>query len=183
MKKLILGIAILFCAHAAFAATPLRNGLYINGKAGIMRSEVKAKSQSAKDIVFPMALALGMRVYHFRVEGEYTFATKVEKNNFEAQTELTMGQVYYDVPFKTSIRPFFNVGAGRHTTKVKLGDSFNETRRGWAYNLGAGFTWGISNATNIDIGYRYIRIKDIKAQDETIKPSGHMAYIGWRYVF
>ena len=183
MKKLILAMIVLFCAHTAFAATPLRNGLYINGKAGVMRSEVKAKSQSAKDVVFPMALALGLRIYHFRIEGEYTFATKVKKNNFESQTETTIAQVYYDVPFKTPIRPFFNAGIGRHTTKVKFAEKTSENRHGLAYNLGGGFTWSISNATNIDIGYRYVRIKDIKTQNETVKPTGHMAYIGWRYVF
>ena len=183
MKKVIFLAMVLFCSSCVWAATPLRNGLYLNAKVGAMRTEVKGESFSAKGMVTPFALALGARIYHFRVEGEYTFSTKLEKGKFQQQMDTTLAQVYYDVPFKTRVRPFFNVGVGRHNTKVKETGVFSETRRGWVYNFGGGFTCNVSNATNIDIGYRYLKTKDIKTQGGTIKPTSHMLYIGWRYVF
>ena len=183
MKKAIFLAIVLLSSVPVWAATPLRNGIYLNAKAGAMRTQVKSESTSAKDVVFPFALALGARMYHFRVEAEYTFSTKVKKDNFQVQTETTMAQLYYDVPLKTFVRPFFNVGIGRHNTKVKETGVFSESRRGWAYDFGAGFTCNVSNATNIDIGYRYLKVKDIKTQGGTIKPTSHMMYIGWRYVF
>ena len=183
MKKIALILLILLMATPVFAAKPLRSGIYIGAKTGAMRVNMKREGKKRDDVVFPFALALGLRIRHFRIEAEYSFATKAERDSYEQQTDIVSGQVYYDVPFKSAIRPYVNFGMGRHSTKVKEAKLFNDTRRGWAWNLGAGVTWNVSNAVNIDLGYRYIDIGDLKTQTGTIKTSHHFAYIGWRYVF
>ena len=136
---------------------------------------MKRDSNKKDDVVFPFAVALGLRIRHFRIEAEYSFATKAKRDNYE--------QVYYDIPFKTAIRPFVNFGMGRHNTKIKEGELYDDTRHGWSWNAGGGVTWNVSNAVNIDFGYRYIDIGDLKTQTGTVKTSHHFVYIGWRYVF
>ena len=183
MKKLILFIVLLLCAGETFAASALRNGLYLNAKAGVSRTQLKGKEISVKKKGFPFALALGARVYHFRLEAEYSFMPKVKGTDFEMQSEVAMAQAYYDVPLKARIRPFLNIGLGRYATKFKQPDVSTKTQHGVAYNFGGGLTFSISKASNLDIGYRYLRLKDVKAKDEKLKPESHMIYIGWRYVF
>ena len=167
----------------AFAAKPLRSGVYVNTKVGLMRTEMKREGKRKDDVVFPFAMALGLRLRNFRVEAEYAFSTKAETDNYEQQTDTIFGQIYYDVPFKSPILPFFNVGGGRHSTKIKEKDVFKESRHGWGWNVGGGVTWNVSNAVNIDLGYRYLDIGDLKTRTGTIKTKHHFVYVGWRYVF
>ena len=183
MKKIVLLLLILLSASAAFAAKPFRSGVYVNAKVGAMRVDMKRDGERKDDVVFPFAFALGLRIRHFRIEAEYNFATTAKRDNYEQQTDYVSGQVYYDIPFKTPIRPFVNFGMGRHSTQVKEKNVFKDTRRGWAWNLGGGVTWAVSNAVNIDLGYRYLNIGDLKTKVGTVKTKHHFAYIGWRYVF
>ena len=183
MKKLIIFIAMLLCSGQVVAATALRNGLYLNGKVGAARTQVKGDNVSAKKKGIPFALALGARIYHFRVEAEYAFMPKVKAKDFEVQSDTALAQVYYDFPLKSRIRPFLNVGAGRHSTKVKQVGKVSKTQHGIAYNLGGGLSFSISRASNFDLGYRYVRFREIKSQIGKIEPESHMVYIGWRYVF
>ncbi len=188
MKKIALVLLVLLAVFPAFAAKPLRSGMYMSAKTGAMRVNMKRDGKRNDDVVFPFAMALGLRIRHFRVEAEYSFATKAEYEKYEQETDVVSAQAYYDVPFNSPIRPFVNFGVGRHKTDIKEAktlktNGFDETRKGWMWNMGAGVTWSISNAVNIDIGYRYMDIGDIKTQNGTIKTTHHFAYIGWRYVF
>ena len=120
MKKIIVAILLLLFAMPSFAAHPLRSGVYVNTKAGLMRTGMKRDGEKKDDVVFPFALALGLRLRHFRIEAEYTFATTAKRDNYEQQTDTIFGQIYYDVPFKSAIRPFFNVGMGRRKLKKRM---------------------------------------------------------------
>lgn len=188
MKKIILVLLALLMTTPVFAAKPLRSGLYIGAKTGAMRVNMKRDGEKKDDVVFPFGLSLGMRIRHFRLEAEYTFSTKAKYELYEQETETIGAQLYYDIPFKSPIRPFANFGIGRHMTHIKEGktltrNGFKEKRKGWGYNVGGGVTWNISNAVNIDLGYRYMDIGKIKTQNGTIKTQHHFVYIGWRYVF
>lgn len=183
MKKIICLMLIVMMSATTAMARPLRSGVYIGTKAGVMRTEMKQKKTTAEDMVFPFAFELGLRIRHFRIEAEYTFATKAEHEKYEQSTDTIMVQVYYDIPFKSPIRPYVNAGIGRHETKVKVKNVYREDRKGTAWNIGGGVTWNLSNAVNMDIGYRFLDIGDLKTPLGTIKTKHHFAYIGWRYVF
>ena len=183
MKRIVLFLMLALMTMPAFAAKPLRSGLYINTKVGLMRAEMKREGKRKEDVVFPFAFALGLRLRNFRIEAEYAFATKAKSDKYEQQTDTIFGQLYYDIPFKSPIRPYFNVGGGRHNSTVKEKDVFKENCHGWAWNIGGGVTWNISNAVNLDLGYRYLDIGDFKTQKGTVKTAHHFVYIGWRYVF
>jgi len=183
MRKLILIVALLMMSGSALAAVPMRSGLYVNTKAGAMRVVVKKDGKKSDDVVLPFALALGLRLRSVRVEAEYLFSSKAKMGKYEQQTDLMTAQFYYDIPFKSPIRPFFNVGGGRYESKIKEKDVYKEKRSGWAYNVGGGVTWNVTNAVNIDVGYRYIMLDNFKTNTGTVKLQHHYAYIGWRYVF
>lgn len=188
MKKIALVLLILLMAAPVFAAKPLRSGVYVSAKTGAMRVKMERDKKKKDDMVFPFAVALGLRIRYFRLEAEYSFATKAKYDRYEQETDVVSGQLYYDIPFKSSIRPFVNFGAGRHSTNIKeektlTQNGFKEKRKGWMWNAGAGVTWNISNAVNVDLGYRYVDIGDLKTQNGTIKTEHHFVYIGWRYVF
>jgi len=183
MKKLLV-LALLTCLMVSpgLAAKPLRSGVYLSAKAGVMRVNTKREDVKKNDAVFPFAIALGLRLRHFRVEAEYMFATAAKMKGYEQETNAFSAQVYYDIPFKSPIRPFFNAGIGRHNTRIKEGN-FKDDRHGTAWNVGGGVTWNLSNAVNLDLGYRYFDIGDLKTRTGTVKTSHHFIYLGWRYVF
>lgn len=183
MKKLALFLLAVLFASSAFATAPLRSGLYVGTKAGVVRANMKKEGENKEAFAFPFAVALGLRIRHVRLEAEYTFSSVAKKDNYEQQTDTMFAQLYYDIPFKSPIRPFLNVGAGRHVTKIKEKNVYKDERHGLAYNLGAGVTWNVSTAVNIDLGYRYLNVGDLKTRTGTVKPKQHIAYIGWRYVF
>lgn len=183
MRKLILIAFVLLMATNVMAKAPMRSGVYVNSKAGIMYTNIKKDDEKVHDFVMPFSLALGVRLRYLRLEAEYTFSTKAKKDNYEQQTDTMMAQFYYDVPFKSPIRPFVNVGGGRYEAKIKVPGVSKESRSGWAYNVGGGMTWNVSNAVNLDIGYRYLMIDKLKTKMGTVKVQHHIAYIGWRYVF
>ena len=182
MRKIILALFILMMTHSVWAASPMRSGIYVNTKTGGMLTTIRKEGKKVDDVVMPFAIALGVRLRNIRVEAEYTFSTKAKKEDYEQQTDTMMAQLYYDIPFKTPIRPFFNVGGGRYDASIKEVKE-KESRSGWAYNLGGGFTWSVSNAVNLDLGYRYLMIDKINMKTGTVKLKHHFAYIGWRYVF
>lgn len=181
MRKIALFFAVCLFSSTVFAA-PLRSGLYVNAKAGAMRTNITTPSEKGDDVPFMMALALGGRIRHFRIEAEYKFGTKAKMKDYEQQMEAVTCQLYFDIPFKSPIRPFVNGGLGRHETKITQGKD-EETRKGSVWNLGGGVTWNVSNAVNIDIGYRYIDTGDFKTRHGTVETKNHFVYLGWRYVF
>ena len=183
MKKLFLLVLMCFAICPAFGAKPLRSGVYLNTKAGIMRTEAKRDGVKKDDLAFPFAIALGLRIRHFRVEAEYTFSTAAKMDGYEQETNVMSAQVYYDVPFKSPIRPFLNAGLGRHNTRIEEKNVPKEERHGMAWNVGGGITWNVTNAVNVDLGYRYLDVGDFKTRSGTVKTSHHWVYIGWRYGF
>ena len=186
MKKIVLSLLILLMAVPALAEAPRsepRSGLFVGTKVGLMRVQMKRDREKKDDLVFPFAVSLGLRLRRFRVEAEYAFATKAKREKYEQQTDTIMGQLYYDLFFKAPLHPYLNVGVGRHETKVKEKGLFKEERKGWAWNVGGGMTWNVSNAVNIDFGYRFLDIGDLKTETGTVKTQHHFVFIGWRYVF
>ena len=182
MKKIVFLIAILLGAVSVSAAPPLRSGVYVNAKVGILRETIK-KEEQKDDMSFPGAVALGLRIRHFRLEAEYMFSTETSMEDYRQEISTITAQLYYDVPFKSAIRPFFNAGIGRHDTKLKKDKVYDYTRHGTAWNVGGGVTWNLSNAVNMDLGYRYLNIGDFKTREGTLKTQNHFVYLGWRYVF
>ena len=189
MKKIILLLAVLLFAGSV-QAKPFRSGLYMGLKGGAVFTKIRApwvEGESKKDkssTAFAMAAAVGVRIQHFRLELEYMMMNKQKfASAYEQETDTVMVQGYFDLPFKSAIRPFINLGAGMYTTDFKRKKVWSDDAKKFTWSGGAGLTWAISTASNLDIGYRYLDIGDFKTRDGTVKQDNHIFYLGWRHVF
>jgi opacity protein-like surface antigen len=188
MKKIILFLLVIALAGAAHAK-PFRSGLYIGLKGGAGAAKIRTPwaEESKKEktaTAFAMAAAIGVRVHHFRLELEYMMMNKQKgAGSYEQETDTMMAQAYFDLPFKSPIRPFINLGAGVYTTDFKRKKEWSDDSKKFTWGGGGGLTWAISTATNLDIGYRYLDIGDFKTRDGSVKQDNHIFYLGWRHVF
>ncbi|MBO7483966.1 MAG: outer membrane beta-barrel protein [Alphaproteobacteria bacterium] len=170
----------------------LRSGPYIglSGGASIMRSKINQKMHH--DTVFVSTLALGVRAGSIRLAGEMILNTKADyqkkdgKLSYEANALSLQG--YYDVPVRSMIRPFFNVGVGMYGSTIKGEPDVDDSNDKMMWNVGAGFTFAVSRATSLDLGYRYLRFSKEKYKDGNkkqipIETENHHIYAGWRYTF
>ena len=193
MMKKILSVAILIALLNAFpAAAALRSGLYVGltGGASIMRAKINKKMQH--DTSFVSTLALGGRFGAVRVAAEFMMNTKADlKGNNENISYEANGislQTYYDVPLRSMIRPFFNLGIGHYGADIKGDPDISESHKKMMWNVGGGFTLAVSRATSLDIGYRYVRFgkeqyKDGNGNKVPIETEAHQIYGGYRFVF
>ena len=191
-KKLFL-LALIWGGMVSFSAeAALRSGLYVGLTAGgsIMRSKINKKMEH--DTTFVSTLALGGRFGSVRLAGEIMMNTKADydkpdgKLSYQANALSIQG--YYDVPLRSMIRPFFNVGVGYYGSDIKGEPDVDESDNKMAWNVGAGFTFAVSRATSLDLGYRYVRFGKEKYKDGNgnkipIETEAHQIYAGYRYVF
>ena len=189
-------IAFMFVAGTLFGTVPveaaLRSGPYIGLTAGasVMRSKINKKMEH--DTSFVSTLALGGRFGSMRLAGEFMMNTKVDyrgnNENIRYEANGFSLQTYYDVPLRSMIRPFFNVGVGMYGSDIKGEPNVSESNDKMMWNVGGGFTLAVSRATSLDIGYRYVRFgkeqyKDGNGNMIPIETEAHQIYAGYRYVF
>ena len=194
MLKKICSIAlILTMVNVLPAEAALRNGVYLGltGGASIMRAKINDKKME-HDTSFVSTLALGGRFGSVRLAAEFMMNTKVdyrgnnEKISYEANA--ISFQTYYDVPVRSMIRPFFNLGIGYYGSDIKGEPDISVSNNKMVWNVGAGFTLAVSRATSLDLGYRYVRFGKEKYKDGNgnkipFEAEAHQIYGGYRYVF
>ncbi|MBP5344453.1 MAG: porin family protein [Alphaproteobacteria bacterium] len=189
MKKAICLLCVLLFVTSV-QAKPFRSGLYLGLKGGAGVAKIHTpwaddlSKKDKKNAAFAMAAAVGVRIRHFRLELEYMMMNKQKgSGSYEQEIDTLMAQGYFDLPFKSAIRPFINLGAGIYTADFERKHEWSDDSKAFTWSGGAGLTWAISSATNLDIGYRYLDIGDFKTRDGTVKQDNHIFYLGWRHVF
>ena len=193
LKKFLGTALILTLLSSSFpSAAALRSGMYVGLTAGgsLMRSKINKKMEH--DTTFVSTLAFGVRTSSVRIAAEIMMNTKAsydgnnEKITYEANGLGLQG--YYDIPVRSIIRPFFNVGIGMYGSDIKGEPDVKSSNDKMMWNVGGGFTLAISRATSLDLGYRYVRFgkesyKDGNKKEVSIETESHQVYLGWRYVF
>ena len=189
MKKIILGL-LLLCMTTPAWAVPFRSGIYLGLKGGGAYTKFSApwtenaKSEDKSDVSLAMAAAVGVRIRHFRLEAEYMMANKQKAaGNYEQTMDTIMAQGYFDLPFKSAIRPFVNLGAGVYIVDFKKKNEWSDNAKEFTWSVGGGLSWAVSTATNLDIGYRYYDVGKLKTRDGSLDQDNHVLYFGWRHVF
>lgn len=80
-------------------------------------------------------------------------------------TDTLMGNAYYTFETNTPIKPFVTGGIGVaqvQANNVTDGiDTLDDTDTGFAYQIGFGATYALSDTTSFDAKYRYLRVNDI----------------------
>ena len=97
MKKVLFLLCACFLSTSVLAV-PLRSGFYVNAKAGGTRTDMKTPTARDDSVPFTMALALGGRIRHFRIEAEYSFGTKAKMKGYQQEMETITCQLYFDIP-------------------------------------------------------------------------------------
>lgn len=213
MNKLLLTTTALVLG-LAFTADALAdcNGVYLGLRGGVVKHKLdNPKSgntaNGADDFDknrFMMSGALGYRYNYVRTELEYVWRNKVNQTldaedgdtiRQEFKTQSYMLNAYIDLAPYYWITPYIGGGIGytklkyssRYTTAgggslPDASESFNKKRFTWS--LGGGLSVKVTNRFNVDAGYRYYDMGDIK--HDSGKKTGvkaHEVYGGVRYVF
>ena len=210
MNKLLLTTTALVLG-LAFTADALAdcNGFYLGLRGGVVKHKLdNPKSgntaNGADDFDknrFMMSGALGYRYNYVRTELEYIWRNKVnqtltdeynDRTRQEFKSQSYMLNAYIDLAPYYWITPY--IGGGIGYTKLKYSSSYpdvyppiageNYNKKRFTWSLGGGLSVKVTNRFNVDAGYRYYDMGDIK--HESGKKTGvtaHEVYGGVRYVF
>lgn len=77
------------------------------------------------------------------------------------RTFALMANVWYDLPLGSSITPYVGGGIGYAENEVEHGLVMNGTEGGFAWQLGAGANFALSDKMSIGVGYRYMDAGDV----------------------
>ena len=168
-------------------------------------------SAKFKDGVLGGSLAYGLQLGDVRAEVEGNVAQNAEDDitpsswtdGVEAlkgkiNTKSLMFNAYYDIPTGVSIRPY--VGAGMGLARIKMtrkyidrtapeeNENISKTKTNFAWQIGTGVSYAVTNNWTLDAGYRYMNYGKVthKSQyneKESFDVTGHNFYMGVRYTF
>ena len=199
MKKLILSLVVAFLLCFTIAANTQAEeakdsskiGLYIEPKLGVTAFtgeylQRNGHSGSAMDSAVGIGggLAVGYDFWEkltipFRFEAEYMVRStphmKADSKSFRAIAPQTMfANLYFDFHNETDFTPY--VGGG-------VGAAFVGPENNFAWNIGGGVSYDISENWKASLGYRFVSFG--KMEDRHCKGLlyGHEALLGIRYTF
>ena len=202
MKKRIL---IAACAIPFVICSTALAEVYVSGNIGLAMP-----NDSDTDLIysgFPVTvtfesdegLALGVAVgYGFgngRIEVEYAYQQndleEIELSVFGfSASEIIGGETnsnsfllngYYDFKNTSSFTPFLSAGLGVSNVEVDSGGSADDTV--FAYQLGAGVAYAITDKFFVDLKYRYFATENPELDGFEVEYSSHNFYLGGRFSF
>lgn len=124
-----------------------------------------------------------------------------EKIAFDSNTHALLLNVYTDFHNTTAFTPYLTAGLGWGWSDVR--EDSNDTEdgslrikdNGLAWQVGAGVSYSVTDALNLDLGYRFVKLADIEdksseVEDDgiyyskmTVTPMMHQVRLGARYAF
>ena len=207
MKKL----PILCCALVLFlptAALGSEGATYISGSIGLPSVDLDITSIDGTRVGveveggFLFAAALGRRLGDVRLEGEVGW----QRNDFRKSAVLPESNVgyvatngdlsmvslllsgYYDIDIGASITPFIGAGLGLANVKVNEFDAPgvlllpNDDDTVFAYHVGGGIAWPVSDTMTIDLKYRHFW-QDPRFGSAELEVRSHDFALGLRVAF
>ena len=202
MNKLLLSVSALVLGMGiASQAMADCNGLYLAARGGVVKHKQEssnhgANGNSSNDFnkeKFMASGALGYRYNYFRTELEYVWRDKNEKMfdedlgyTFKSYSYMLNG--YIDLAPYSWLTPYIGAGIGYTKMKWKTldnGDTYKQSADNFTWSVGGGLSVKVTNRFNVDGGYRYYDMGDIKGINGTTKNdiTAHEFYGGIRYVF
>lgn len=193
MKKyLFLTLSFLAFACAAdaesFYEPARRNGPYIALKAGFSNTDMKSGHFNEKDNSFSGGTAIGVRARNVRAEAEVQSHTRVSWDNMDLTQDSLGLQLYFNLPLRSRLQPFLNVGGGMMFMGASIDDnrrtSRDDDREALFWNVGAGLSFTATNHVNIDVGYRYTDVQEEEFfHTFKLKSRINEGYVALRYTF
>ncbi len=200
-KRLLLPLLL-----AGMWATPAMAAPYVSVSAGLgllNDSDVSTSGGTVNNLIgykagVPVGVAVGVKSDEFRLEGAVgyqshnidTVAGVAQNTNFDVSIWSFMANGYYDISAgSSSITPYLTAGLGFDAVNGSGdgGGSFDSTVFAWQVGAGVGFK--VSENTVFDLGYRYFRASDVTVADfgggstADISIAGSNILAGIRYSF
>lgn len=103
----------------------------------------------------------------------------------KVKSQFVMTNVYYDFVNDTDFTPYFSAGIGYAKLKSENGisvrgvtEKFSESSNNFAWSLGAGVSYDITDNFVLDAGYRYIDYGKVKSSKEFSIPGQTFNHVG-----
>ena len=187
MKKTLL-LSILF---AGLAIAPAYAALYVSGSVGLgIAGDFKESGYTyGVDSGFVVNGAVGYDFDEFRVEGAVGYQENDYTNDTLGASLLTvMANGYYDLNAGSGFKPYVMAGLGiahinadddHGISDPWLDDTY------FAWQLGAGVGYEVSENITIDVGYRYLKPEGIECPIDLndVSWESHNILAGIRYKF
>jgi len=202
MKRIIaVSVCLLLILSSSYALGA--DGVYVSGNIGIgmvSDSDISETGSPTIDVSFDygfgIAGAIGTTIDDFRIEGAIAY----QQNDFDealglvplagditALTFLVNG--YYDFNSSSPWTPYLTAGLG--FSKIEVNDldvaggtdPLNSDDTVFAYQLGAGIGYAVSDNVTIDARYNYFATEDPNFDGTEAEVASHNILLGIRYNF
>ncbi len=210
MKKRNIYITGCVLALTMSSVVYAKQGVYLSGNLGVaMLSDSDLSDSTIPGMTISLesdpGFALGAAVgYDFgnnlRIEGEISY----QQNDFDKASALGIDidfsgessalgfgvNGYYDFTNKSAFTPYITAGIGM--AEVKFDDmtipgddtfSASDDDTVFAYQLGVGVSYAVTEMVNIDVAYRYRGFDDLEFDTTTAEYDSHNIYAGVRVTF
>lgn len=204
MKKRVL-VVICSCFFLALPAVCLgANGWYGSVNAGVAMatdSDLTVNGvldvELAYDAGYTVGGALGYMMENYRIEGEIAYqANDVESGNgipvppgysMEASVLTFLVNGYLDIDTGGPFTPFVTAGLGAAKIEFDMTGEPSEDDTVFAYQLGAGIGFAVSESVTLDLRYRYLGLADMEFTDGSdkieVEAASHNITLGLRVAF
>jgi outer membrane autotransporter protein len=191
-KILVLACSMLLLASSTAYSANSQGG-YVSGNIGVaMPSSTEGQEASLDyDTGYSVGGAVGYDFGKVRIEGELQYQkTDTESVSVsEGITSVSLDAVgdisvtsflvngYFDIENDTKFTPFLSAGAGYASGEMKYNlnvpgsgvFSVSTDFDGFAYQLGAGCSYSVSDSTEVELKYRYfVPDEDFKSHNVTV---------------
>lgn len=206
MKKFILASVITSMGMMG-SANALDFNQYLSAKAVLNHTNNKLefdgeslkKNKNVGGFRAAYGIAMPFDSGELRTELEYGYNGKVKftEDADEDHVDVTiksqslMANIYYDFFTGTNLTPYVGAGIGYARLKNNLDDSdgtsFAKSNNNFAWNVGVGFNYALTENLDIDVSYRFTDYGKVKYKGQidgfTVKQRGNEFNFGIRYRF
>ncbi len=162
----------------------IRGGLNTTNKDNKI-NQIKLDTKSGKPFA---SVNAGIRLLSFRFEAEYAyrynFTTYENPKSKKINAQNIMGNVYYNFLDLPLLKFFVNGGIG--DTKFS-GCSGIDNKDNFTWNAGFGVNVSLFNTINLDVGYRYVDMGELKVKNGSdlvkLNQRAQDIYAGLRFGF
>lgn len=203
MKKTLLVAAMALAAYATSTnAADLKQYTSLKANYSMMKNDVKQTAAdpddndkwNIDDKVAGASIAYGIKSGAFRTELEANVNLDSEKTYDDLKNTLKNNSLflnaYYDIATGSKFTPYVGAGVGVSRLKVEFkddNDKYTKSSTNFAWQVGAGVSYAMTEAWALDLGYRYMDNGDVtlNAKGDKVKTDSqsHNVSLGLRYTF
>lgn len=138
---------------------------YITPKFLISNARVEIEGEGKTESTNGGGIAIGGKSGNGRFELEYSIASPVKEESryltLENYTETLFFNMFYDFKNKSKFTPYVGIGIGIGFNTATLNSAvlyLKETSTSFAWNIGAGISFEMTDRLALDLNYRYAEV-------------------------